>query len=74
LKRGELIILWIAGIWTAFVLVVGELHDPWLRFFSIPVNNPIVYESATYLTQAFKAAAPIWIVCALVWLTLYKRK
>jgi hypothetical protein len=53
MKRGELIILWVGGVSSVFVLIAGaEAGEPFIL-------------GALLLS--------IWIICALVWLTLYRR-
>jgi hypothetical protein len=54
IKRGELIILWVGGLLSVFVLIEGAR-----------VEEP-------FIIGVFLLA--IWIICGLVWLTLYRRQ
>ncbi|MGH7774326.1 MAG: hypothetical protein ACREQA_19040 [Candidatus Binatia bacterium] len=68
MKRGELIILWVAGIWTIVAIVLGG--DPHV---SGGRGDAPLYQSAAYLSYVFRIAAPMWILCGLAWVTIYKR-
>jgi hypothetical protein len=65
MKWGELILLWLAGLWAFWVMAVME--------------KPLVYYSTSPLGNTFKLPAvdvilPIWIIFGLVWITLYRRR
>ena len=68
MKTGELIILWVGGLLSVVVVVGGlGVSDLDLR----------VYGAGTIVSQALSAAGKlisIWILCGLVWLTIYKRQ
>jgi hypothetical protein len=53
MKRGELIILWVGGLLSVFVLIMALDHQE-------------IWAVAVFLLA-------IWIICGLVWLTLYRR-
>jgi Na+/phosphate symporter len=69
MKRGELVILWIGGLLSVALLIIVQAplsHTP-----GIDINRePII---AGYVFNIITRLLAIWIVCALVWLTLYRR-
>ena len=68
MKTGELIILWIGGLLSVAVLLMGGIGGPLeLRMYGIG----LVVEKAV---QTAKALISIWVLCGLIWLTVYKRK
>jgi len=65
MKRGEIVILWIGGILSAALLVLYEAPDPIQQKVSLTLGGHVV--------NLFTKLALIWIICGLVWVTLYKR-
>ena len=64
MKLGELVLVWVAGLWTVLVSVV-------LLAFGL-IGEQI---SFSYLAGLlFLASLPVWILCGLIWLTVYRRK
>ena len=73
MKRGELILVWIAGLWTIVAIILaGSPGVSWP--FDIPQPGSHVYETAGYFAKVFKVAVPGWILCGLMWATLYRRR
>ena len=67
-KTGELIILWVGGLLSVSVLVALRAPDDLeIRTFGPAILIPWLVGMATLV-------ATIWILCALVWLTIYERK
>src|SRR5262245_9876771 len=62
MKWGQIILLWMAGLWTVLVsllvMILGAL------------NNGITSQSLLWLVLA---SVPVWIICALIWATIYGR-
>jgi Na+/phosphate symporter len=67
MKRGELIILWVGGLLSVALLTIMVV--PTSRGV-IPTDEPIV---AGYVFNLLTKLLAIWIICGLVWLTLYRR-
>ena len=65
MKRGQLIILWIGGILSAALLILSQAPDP--------VEQKISLTLGAYVINVLTKLAVIWIVCGLVWVTMYKR-
>jgi len=65
MKRGELIILWIGGILSVALLVLSQAPDPITQKVSLTLGG--------YIVDLIMKLAAIWIICGLVWLTLYRR-
>jgi len=62
MKWGEIILLWVAGLWTVLVtlaLVLGGLSSEQV--------------SGTYFVWLVLASLPVWVICGLVWVTVYGR-
>jgi hypothetical protein len=71
MKIGELIILWVGGLLSVAVLVltnIGPTDPLGLGRYSGSVGS--VIGSTIHLIGI---VISIWILCALVWLTIYKR-
>jgi len=62
MRWGEIILLWIAGLWTLLVSVV-------LIFGGLASEQV----SCSYLVWLVLASLPAWIICGLVWVTAYGR-
>jgi hypothetical protein len=71
-KRGELIILWVGGLLSVALLVLvrvpTSIRDEVLR--GGPSSMATV---AAYVFEVIARLLAIWIICGLVWLTLYRR-
>jgi len=65
MKRGELIILWIGGILSVALLVLSQAPDPITQEVSLTLGG--------YIVDLMMKLAATWIICGLVWLTLYRR-
>jgi len=63
LKLGEVILLWAGGLWTAFVIIVA--------FFAWAISSD--GKPSHYLFGTFAFTLPIWIMCGLIWVTIYGR-
>jgi hypothetical protein len=81
MKRGELIILWIGGLLTMALLLLADVpsglsvRDSMLRELGLPTSEAASMAAVT--ASVFKVISRIlavWIICGLVWLTLYRRK
>ena len=62
MKRGELILLWTGTLLSTALLILDQ--DP-------------IYDEQNlnaHLVSLFAKLAAIWIICGLVWLTLYRSK
>jgi hypothetical protein len=59
---GEIVLLWVAGLWTVLVSLA--------LLFSGFINGQIT--SAYFLWLVF-ASLPVWIFCSLIWATIYFR-
>ena len=68
MKRGELVILWVGGLLSAALLIIIEAP---LHRGLIAADEPII---AGYVFNVVTKLLAIWIICGLVWLTLYRRK
>lgn len=73
MKRGELVIMWVGGLLSAALLatvnVPTSIRDEVLR--GGPSSMAAV---AGYIFEVIARLLAIWIVCGLVWLTLYRRE
>ncbi len=67
MKTGELIILWVGGLLSVTVLV--QLRGP--SELEIKAYGAAIL--VTWLVSTVRDLISIWILCGLVWLTLYKR-
>jgi hypothetical protein len=65
MKRGKLIILWIGGILSAALLILNQAPDP--------IRQQVSLSLGGYIVNLLTKLAAIWIICGLVWLTLYGR-
>jgi hypothetical protein len=68
MKRGELVILWIGGLLSAALLIIVQAplsHNPRIDF-----DEPMI---TGYIFNVVTKLLAIWIICGLVWLTLYRR-
>ena len=65
MKTGELIILWVGGLCSVFVLIVSSPPTETLSL------EPII---ASYFINIIRSLLAIWILCGLVWVTLYRRQ
>jgi hypothetical protein len=72
MKRGELVILWVGGLLSVALLasvnVPTSIRDELLR--GGPSSTAAV---AGYVFEVIARLLAIWIICGLVWLTLYRR-
>jgi hypothetical protein len=68
MKRGELIILWVGGLLSAALLIVNVA--PTTSKPDLGIGEPII---AGFVFNVVTRLLVIWILCALVWLTLYRR-
>jgi len=61
MRKSDVVLLWIGGGWFALIVVLCGFFDqrPW---------------AVNCYVEAFKISVPIWIVCALIWVTLYWRR
>jgi len=50
MKLGEIILLWVAGLWTSLLSLFTASDLKWL----------------------IVASLPVWIICGLIWVTIYK--
>jgi hypothetical protein len=66
MKRGELIILWVGGLLSIIPLMVGWPSDLDVRLYGAGIVVVRVVEKVGIVLA-------IWILCGLVWLTLYRR-
>jgi hypothetical protein len=66
MKRGELIILWVGGLLSIIALMVGWPDDLDVRRFGAGIVVIRVVERVSIVLA-------IWILCGLVWVTLYRR-
>ena len=71
MKWGEIILLWVAGLWTVFVLLGLDLD----------IKNPLIVDPRLFASVSegtwvplIDKSLPIWIICGLLWVTIYKRK
>ena len=63
MKRGELILLWIGTLLSTALLIIDQ--DP---------DHVLVQQNLDlHLVSLFAKLAAIWIICGLVWLSLYRR-
>jgi hypothetical protein len=71
MKRGQIILLWIGGLWTVFV-IVGSVLDV------VTIGSIVDYDPQAYLSYYIKVivllSLPVWIVCGLVWVTKYRTR
>ena len=67
MKPGELIILWVGGLLSIVALMV----DHWPNYFDVRRYGSGVL--ALHVLQRLSVVLAIWILCVLVWVTLYKR-
>jgi len=66
-KTGELVILWIGGLLSIGVLIGGSPIDA----LDIKVFGPGLV--AAQIVRILSSLLAIWILCGLVWITLYRR-
>jgi hypothetical protein len=66
MKPGQLIILWIGGILSAALLILDQAPDP--------IQQKAHVTLGAHVVNLLAKLAAIWIICGLVWLTLYWRK
>lgn len=67
MKTDELIILWVGGLLSVFLLNErGAPSDLDIRTFGPAILIP-------WLVGVVTRVATIWILCGLVWITVYKR-
>jgi hypothetical protein len=71
MKRGQIILLWVGGLWTVLV-TVGSILDL-VTIGSIVDNDPPAYVSY-YIKVIVLLSLPVWIVCGLIWVTKYRTK
>ena len=63
MKRGELILLWIGTLLSTALLIIDQNPDHVL----------VQQDLDLHLVSLFAKLAAIWIICGLVWLSLYRR-
>lgn len=63
MRWGEIILLWVAGLWTVLVSIVLLLAGF--------VGEQV---SSSYLVWLVLASLPVWITCGLFWATFYARR
>jgi hypothetical protein len=81
MKRGELIILWVGGLLSVALLIPvvpssdPSMRDVILRDLGLPMKDtqPSMAVVAGYVFNVVTKLLAIWIICGLVWLTLYRR-
>jgi hypothetical protein len=81
MKHGELIILWVGGLLSvALLLPVAptsepSMRDQMLRDLGLAMKDaqPSIAVVAGYVFNVVSKLLAIWIICGLVWLTLYRR-
>jgi hypothetical protein len=66
MKRGELIILWVGGLLSIVTVMGGWPSDVDVRIYGTGIVMTRVVEKVGIVLA-------IWIMCGLVWVTLYKR-
>ena len=64
MKRGQIILSWIAGLWTVFVIILG---------IAAGTEKEVSYFLAICLV-ALLFSLPVWIVCGLLWITIYHKE
>jgi len=69
MKRGELVILWVGGLLSVALLTVTVAPTSFSS--RTELDEPII---AGYVFNVVTKLLAIWIICGLVWLTLYRRK
>jgi hypothetical protein len=69
MKRGELIILWVGGLLSVALLIITVAPLSSRADLGLG-GEPII---AGYVFNLVTKLLAIWIICGLVWLTLYKR-
>jgi hypothetical protein len=73
MKRGELVILWIGGILSSLVLLLGSYGMP-----GVPSEVELKIDGADtvagHVVQTVFVLLAIWIICGLVWVSIYRRK
>jgi hypothetical protein len=67
MKRGELIIAWLGGLASVFVVSNFRVGRG-IR------TGPVLGDLGEGIAHIFFYLLAIWIVCGLVWLTIYRRK
>lgn len=65
MKRGELIILWAGALLSVALLILSEAPSP--------IDQKVSLSLGGYIVNLLARLAAIWIICGLVWLTLYRR-
>jgi hypothetical protein len=66
MKRGELLILWVGGLLSIVILMVGWPDGLDVRMYGAGIVVVRIVEKISIVLA-------IWILCGLVWVTLYKR-
>jgi hypothetical protein len=74
LRTGEIIILWLGGLLSALVLVIygGRVEN--VAGGPLGLEQPSVGTVVGGIFAALAFIGAIWITCALVWVTMYKRE
>ena len=67
MKRGELVIVWLGGLASLFVLLNFRVGSGLRLEASLGDVGEAIAHTAMYLLAN-------WILCGLVWLTIYRRK
>jgi hypothetical protein len=73
-KTGELIILWVGGLLSVVVLVQTWVGPPDPLGFPEYGGGLIIGSVIGRTIRLIGTVISIWILCGLVWLTIYKRK
>ena len=69
MKTGELIILWVGGLLSVALFAFVNAPLSWTP--RLEIDQPVI---GGYFFNVLTKLAAIWIICGLVWLTLYRRK
>jgi hypothetical protein len=69
MKRGELTILWVGGLLSVALLIITIA--PTSSSPRTELYEPII---AGYVFNVITKLLAIWIICGLLWLTLYRRQ
>jgi hypothetical protein len=72
MKRGELVILWVGGLLSTAVLLLQAANVPRVPSeLTLKIDGAHTVSGHIIVTVFILVA--IWIVCGLVWVTLYLR-
>jgi hypothetical protein len=75
MKRGELVILWLGGLLSVAILITAAVPPSSVRDELLGLRGPTSMGTvAAYVFEVVSKLLSIWIICGLVWLTLYRRQ